>query len=59
MEKMTFTTAMNKFFGKKDGQTMSEFSQELKALTMDDRRWFVAEFAKTCEWEVSLTPSAS
>lgn len=43
---MTFTKAIVEFFGKKPGQTLPEFMQEIKALTPADRAYFKAEFAK-------------
>jgi hypothetical protein len=47
-EKMsvTFSRAIVEYFGKKPGQTLSEFTAELKALTPEDRAYFVKEFAK-------------
>ena len=38
MEKMSFVGAAKKFFGYKDGQTLKEFSEELKKLTEQDRK---------------------
>ena len=32
-----FTSAMAKFFGRKEGQTLPEFAAELRTLTPDDR----------------------
>ena len=46
MEQMSLTAALNKHFGKKVGQTMSEFSAEIKTLTPEDREYFKKEFAK-------------
>lgn len=34
---MTLTTACHKYFGKKEGQTLSQFAVELKALTEKDK----------------------
>lgn len=45
MEKVTLTQAFNKFFGKKEGQTMSEFSNEIKAAVAADRDGWVKMFA--------------
>lgn len=38
-----FSAAMKKYFGFKDGQTLSEFGAELKALSDADKSWFHAE----------------
>lgn len=45
MEQMTMTQAFNRYFGKKSGQTMSEFSQEIKAAVSADRDGWVKLFA--------------
>lgn len=42
-KKMTFVAAIRSFFGQKPGQTMPEFAQELKALTPEDRVYFINE----------------
>jgi len=44
MVQMTFTKAINTFFGKKDGQTLMELQAEIKALTPEDREYFTREF---------------
>ena len=36
----SYITAMKHFFGMKTGQTLTEFSVELKALSDDEREWF-------------------
>ena len=46
MAQMTFTKAINEFFGKKPGQTLMELQAEIKALTPEDREYFKREFAK-------------
>lgn len=38
MEHCGFVVACKKFFGFKDGQTLKEFSEELKQLTIEDRK---------------------
>lgn len=43
---MTFTQALVEYFGKRQGETLPEFTQEIKALTPADRAYFKAEFAK-------------
>jgi len=43
---ISFTKAIVDYFGKKPGQTLPEFQQELKALTPEDRAYFVREFKK-------------
>lgn len=47
MEKMSLTAAFNRYFGKKSGQTMAEFSVEIKAATANpkDKADWVAMFA--------------
>ena len=35
--KVTPVTALRKFFGKKDGQTTTDFLQEMKALSANER----------------------
>lgn len=44
MEKMTFVAACNKFFGRKEGQNLTQFQEELKALTPADREYFIKLF---------------
>jgi len=34
---MTFTAAMSKYFGRREGQTLSDFQKELSALTPEDK----------------------
>jgi hypothetical protein len=46
MEKKTFVSACNQFFGRLPGQTLGDFQAELKALDDNDRAYFVKEFAK-------------
>lgn len=36
----TFVAAMKHFFGVREGQTLSEFSAELKALSPEERNFF-------------------
>lgn len=46
MTKKTFVTAMKDHFGFKPGQTLSQFSAEIKELSDEDRAYFKAEFLK-------------
>lgn len=46
METVSFVKAMMNFFGKKNGQTLVEFKDELRALNAQDRQFFKDEFAK-------------
>ena len=46
MKKMSFLMACKDFFGLKDGQTLTEFGQEVKKLTDADRNDLISEFAK-------------
>jgi len=34
---ISLTTAINRYFGRKEGQTLPQFAQELKVLTEKDR----------------------
>jgi len=43
---LSFTAAINEFFGKKPGQTLMELQAEIKALTPEDREYFKREFLK-------------
>jgi hypothetical protein len=38
METITLVVAINRFFGKKEGQTFRQFSAEIKRLTPKDRK---------------------
>jgi hypothetical protein len=38
MKKLTFTKACLEFFGKLPGQSLMDFGEELKALTVKDRK---------------------
>lgn len=40
MKKMTFAVAMKDFFGILPGQKLSNFMDELKALTVEDKTYF-------------------
>lgn len=53
MKKTSFVMAMREFFGFKEGQTLSQFSEELKALTPEDRAFFAREL-KTVGYEVPV-----
>lgn len=44
MQTMTFGAACFAFFGKKEGQTLGEFNQEIKALSDQDRADLIAMF---------------
>jgi hypothetical protein len=46
MEKHSFVAACNKYFGRKEGQNLTEFQAELKALSIEDREYFKREFLK-------------
>lgn len=46
MQEMTMALALKTFFGFKPGQSMTEFMQELKELTQEDREYFKREFVK-------------
>lgn len=43
---ITLTKAIHDFFGKKPNQSLGEFQSEIRALTPEDRAYFIREFAK-------------
>jgi hypothetical protein len=43
---LSFIKAMSDYFGRKPGQSVGEFSAELKALSHEDKLYFVREFKK-------------
>lgn len=43
---VSFTKAINDYFGRKPNQTLAEFQAELKELGPEDREYFKREFAK-------------
>lgn len=43
---VSFIKAMSDFFGRKPNQTVGEFGAELKALSHEDKLYFVREFKK-------------
>ena len=44
MEQVTFVVVCKKFFGQRPGQTLKDFSEELKALTQTNRADLIAMF---------------
>lgn len=52
MRQMSFTAAINEVFGKKPGQTLGEFQQELKALDPTDREYFKKHLKAEKEIEI-------
>jgi len=44
MKVMSFTAACKDFFGYKPGQTLSEFMNEVRALTPEDKAYFTKLF---------------
>lgn len=52
MKKMGFVSACKEYFGLKEGQTLTQFAQELKALTAKDKADLSAMFA-TVGYEIS------
>lgn len=46
MKQMTLTAALKDYFGYKPGQTLGDFMAEVKALTIEDRKYFIREFVK-------------
>lgn len=47
----TLTKAFKDYFGYKPGQNLTDFMVELKALTIEDKQYFIKEFAKV-GWEI-------
>lgn len=45
-ERKSFMGRILAYYGRRAGQSAGEFSAEIRALTDDDKRWFVAEFNK-------------
>lgn len=45
-KQMKFASAMMDFFGRHPGQTLSQFMEELRALSDAERAWFKANLAK-------------
>ena len=43
---MTFAVACKKFFGQKEGQTLTKFAEEIKQLTPEDRTEFKVMLSK-------------
>jgi hypothetical protein len=41
-KKLTFAAAMKDYFGYQPGKTATDFMQEIKALTPEDKAWFRA-----------------
>jgi hypothetical protein len=46
MEKVGLMSALLKVFGKKPGQSNTEFMNEVRQLTAEDKTFFVAELKK-------------
>ena len=46
MIQSSFIKACKEYFGFKPGQNLAGFMEEIKALTQDDRAYFIREFAK-------------
>ena len=44
MEKMSFSGACHKFFGRKPGQNLTEFQQEMRTCTQQDREELAVMF---------------
>ena len=47
----TETVAINRFFGKRMGDTNAGFLNELKALAAEEKHWFAVESAKALGWK--------
>jgi hypothetical protein len=54
---MTFVIAARKYFGQKDGQTLSEFAKEIGALTQKDREELSEGLAKEFGTEIIVNPA--
>jgi hypothetical protein len=53
-EKMTLVTAIHNYFGKKEGQSLLDFSKEIKALTQQDKLELVEMLSKALGIVVTL-----
>lgn len=49
MAQRSFVAAMKGYFGFKEGQSLNDFQQELKALTHEDKLYFARELRKVGE----------
>lgn len=47
----TIISILNEFFGKKPGQTLAQFQQELKALSAEEKLWLAREAAKALGYQ--------
>jgi hypothetical protein len=52
---MTLTAAINKFFGKKPQQTLTQFGNEIKKLTLQDKKELAEMLSKELKEEVTTT----
>ena len=46
MKQLTFTKAIIDTFGRREGQSLADFQAELKVLSIEDRAYFLTQFAK-------------
>lgn len=51
---VSFTKAIMTYFGRKEGQDLTSFKNELAALTPADKNWLVEQFKLTLGWNVTL-----
>lgn len=58
MKRMSYVAAMKDFFGLQPGQTLTQFSAELKALSDADREYFKAGLAQN-GYEIIQSPLAA
>jgi len=54
METMSFIKACSTFFGRREGQSLAEFGQEIKALTEQDRKDLIEMFPSV---GITITPA--
>ena len=54
----SFTAAMRDYFGFREGKTLQDFSQELRALTPQEKDWF-KEQLETVGYEIVAPQSPS
>lgn len=49
---MKLTSALHKYFGKKEGQTTAEFAAEIQALSESEKEFFRRELSKVFAEEI-------
>ena len=55
MEKLGFAVACMKYFGRQEGQSLSDFAKEVKGLTIADKREIAPVLSAELKQEVIVT----